>query len=121
MIRHPGQSPLMPGTVSHGDLVITSGVVSPAVLAGDQQPVAAQLTAALDELAATLSRAGCDLADVMKLEAYLADAADFAQWNAAFERAWPDPAVRPARTTLVVGFALPAVRVELQAIAAVPQ
>jgi 2-iminobutanoate/2-iminopropanoate deaminase len=55
-------------------------------------------------------------ARALRVEAFLARAADFARWEEAFAATWP--AFPPARTTLVAGFALPAVLVELQAIAA---
>ena len=56
---------------------------------------------------------------VLRVECWLADRADFAEWNAQFAATFPPP--RPARTTLVVaGFPVPGLLVEVQLTAAVP-
>jgi len=117
VIRVPGQLPAIAGAVSHGGLVVTSGVISPALLGPGPAPgIAAQLDGAVQALSEVLDRAGSDLAHAIRIEAFLARAEDFPRWNEVFAAAWPaDP---PARTTLIAGFALPAVLVELQAIAA---
>ncbi len=117
VIAVPGQVPAFPGAVCHGDLVVTSGVVSPGQLAEPAavEDAATQLRRAVDALRDVLLRAGSSLDRVLRVEAFLADRADTAAWNQAFELAWPDH--RPARSTLVVGFALTGIRVELQAIA----
>ncbi len=113
-LRTPGQSPMLPGAVRAGSLVITSGVVDPDSLGGEV-PFAEQAAAAMRALLGVLADAGAAPEHVVKLEAFLADAADFADWNEVFLGVWPEPG--PARTTLVAGFALPTVRIELQATA----
>lgn len=118
LVRTPGQSPMLAGAVVAGGLVYTSGVIDPAVLAGGEPPFAAQAEAALAALLGVLADAGTDAAHVVKLEAFLADPGDFAAWNAAYLAVWPEPG--PARTTIVVGFAAPAARIEIQAVAALP-
>jgi 2-iminobutanoate/2-iminopropanoate deaminase len=119
MLRIPGQVPAISGAVGQGGIVVTSGVIDQAVLAPGPAPdIHHQLEGALGALADVLRRAGRDLARAMRVEAFLARADDFPVWNAAFEAAWPDPGQRPARTTLVTGFALRGVLVELQAIGA---
>ena len=107
----------MAGAVRHGEIVVTSGIISPDLLGPGPAPgIAAQLDGAVRALDEVLRAAGSDLGHVLRVEAFLARAADFARWDEAFAATWPaDP---PARTTLVAGFALPAVLVELQAIAA---
>jgi 2-iminobutanoate/2-iminopropanoate deaminase len=98
-------------------VVVTSGLICPDLRqAGDTPGIARQIEGALVALADVLDRSGSDLAHVLRLEAFLARAEDFALWNEAFTAAWP--AEKPARTTLVSGFALPSVLIELQAIAA---
>jgi 2-iminobutanoate/2-iminopropanoate deaminase len=116
--RSVGQSPTFPGAVAVGGLVLTSGLVSPAVLAGRLRSQAEQAADVLDVLASTVAAHGCALADVVSLTAYLAPDADPATWNAAFAAAFPtDP---PARTTVTCGFVLPGVTVEISAVAATP-
>jgi enamine deaminase RidA (YjgF/YER057c/UK114 family) len=117
VIAVPGQVGAFPGAVGEGWLVVTSGVVSPGQLAAEpvDEDAATQLARALDALGDVLVRAGSGLDRVLRVEAFLSDAADLPAWNCAFDRAWPTR--RPARSTLVVAFALPGVLAELQAIA----
>ena len=119
MIRVPGQLDMIAGAVSHGGLVVTSGVISPDLLRPGPGPapgIAEQLDGAVRALGDVLRQAGSDLGRAIRVEAFLARPEDFPRWNQAFAAVWPhDP---PARTTLITGFALPAVLVELQAIAA---
>lgn len=116
LVRTPGQSPMLPGAVRAGGLVYTSGVVAPQVLAGEATPFGEQAAAAMRMLLSVLADAGAAPADVVKLEAFLAEGADLAEWNAVFLGVWPEPG--PARTTLVSAFAAPGVLIELQAVAA---
>jgi 2-iminobutanoate/2-iminopropanoate deaminase len=102
-----------------GDLVFVSGIaaIDPATAQPRGQTIEEQATYALDELAAVLARAGTNIRHVLRIECYLGDPADFAGWNAIFGRYFPsDP---PARTTVIAGFALPGLRVEVQATAGV--
>jgi 2-iminobutanoate/2-iminopropanoate deaminase len=117
VIRLAGQLPVIAGAVSNGGLVVTSGVICPALLQPGPPPgIQGQLLGAMQALKDVLERAASDFAHVMRLEAFLARAEDFAAWNEVFARAWPiEP---PARTTLITGFALPSVLFEVQAIAA---
>ncbi|WP_344757315.1 RidA family protein [Gryllotalpicola koreensis] len=112
-----GQSPRFPGATSADGVIATSGIVAPAVLVGEDLAFAQQAQVVLAQLAAVLADAGAGLDDVLRLEAFLADPRDFAAWDRAFCAAWPEAAARPARTTLVAGFAVPGVLVEVQAIA----
>ena len=73
-----------------------------------------QAQRALENLAACLDAAGARLEDVLKVNVYLADLADFAGFNAVYARFFPEP--YPARTT--VGVSLPAgLLVEIEAVA----
>jgi 2-iminobutanoate/2-iminopropanoate deaminase len=118
--RVPGQLPSISGATCHGDLVVTSGVICPDLLRPGLTPATApdvrqQVDGALGALGEVLRTAGSGLRYALRVEAFLARPADFPLWDSAFAAAWPvDP---PARTTLVTGFALPIVLVELQAIA----
>lgn len=123
LLRTPGQSPMLPGAVRAGDLIVTSGIVSPRVMqaigagAAPDLDFRAEADDALNALLAAISAVGGSAPGVVKLEAFLADPADFAAWNQAFLSVWPEPG--PARTTLVSAFAMPGVRIEVQALAAV--
>ena len=110
-------SPYSPVVVS-GDLVYVSGQVAyddhgELVPGGIEE----QTTRALENLAACLQAAGCGLADVLKVNAYLADLSDFAAYNGVYRTFFAEP--YPARTT--VGAALaPGLLVEIDAVARVP-
>ena len=70
---------------------------------------------ALRNLAAVLDAAGLGMDDVVKVNVYLVDMADFAAFNAEYARHFDAP--HPARTTVAVA-ALPlAARVELEIVA----
>ncbi len=73
--------------------------------------IEAQTTATLDNCRAQLASAGCDLADVFKVNIYLADLAHWARFNAVYERAMPEP--RPVRTA-VQAVLLPGFMVEIE-------
>ncbi len=106
--------PYSPGIVS-GDLVYTAGQV-----ANDENgnivsdEIEAQTRRALDNLRAVLKAAGCDLSDVIKVNAYLTDLSSFAVYNDVYREYFSEP--YPARTT--VGAALaPGYLVEIEAVA----
>ena len=115
--RTPGQTPMLPGAVRSGGLVFTSGIVAPEVLAGGSAAFGDQVASAMTALLEVLAAAGAGPQHVVKLEAFLASADDFAEWNTEFLKVWPEPG--PARTTLVAGFAVPRILFEVQAVAAV--
>jgi 2-iminobutanoate/2-iminopropanoate deaminase len=115
VIRGDGQSPAFPGWVRSGPLVATSGLISPGVLQQRVEDFAQQAACALEVLRDTLERAGSGLDRVLRIEAFLADIGHVTAWNDAFAATWPQH--RPARSTLVVGFVLPGVLLELQALA----
>jgi 2-iminobutanoate/2-iminopropanoate deaminase len=120
LIRTPGQSPMLPATVTANGFVFTSGLISPAAFTamtdGGSVPANQQIREAVNVLKATLAEAGADVADVVKLNAYLSSAELFGAWNEVFLSVWPEPG--PARTTLVAAFTSPVVHFELEAIAA---
>lgn len=119
LVRTTGQLPALPGAVVAGGLIFTSGVVSPTVLAGLNSEVAVsqQISEMLAELLRILADAGAGPGDVVRIEAFLASADDFPEWNRQYAEIWPVPG--PARTTLVTGFARSDLLAEVQAVAAV--
>ncbi|HET7094364.1 MAG TPA: RidA family protein, partial [Thermomicrobiales bacterium] len=82
--------------------------------------IATQTRLTLDNLKASLALAGASFADVVKTTVFLTDIADFAEMNKAYRAYFPeDP---PARTTIgVAALANPAMRVEIEMIAAAPK
>jgi 2-iminobutanoate/2-iminopropanoate deaminase len=104
--------------VRSGDHVYTAGQV-----AFDEQGtlvgggVAAQTNQVLANLASCLCAAGCGFEDVVKVNVFLLDLADFEEFNDAYRTAFDEP--YPARTTVQAG--LPGgIRVEIEAVARVP-
>ena len=78
--------------------------------------IAEETDRVIDNLGAVLAAAGATLANVVKTTVYLTNAADSAEFNAAYARHFTSEP--PARTTVVVQ-ALPlGVRLEIEAIAA---
>jgi enamine deaminase RidA (YjgF/YER057c/UK114 family) len=119
-IRTQGQSPMLPGTVTVGDMIFTSGLVAPAAFSaiGTGETVApeVQIADTLQLLATTLDEAGTTLQRVVRLEAFLSSADLTPIWNRHFQELWPVPG--PARITLVARFTSPVIHFEVQAIAA---
>jgi 2-iminobutanoate/2-iminopropanoate deaminase len=107
-------APYSPVVVS-GDLVFTAGQVgfdaAGELVAGG---VAEQTRQAFANLRACLEAAGCDLEQVVKVNAYLADFGDFETYNAVYREQFSEP--YPARTTVQAGLA-PGIYVELEAVA----
>lgn len=85
------------------------------VVPGD---VSAQTEQVLANLSAVLAAAGTNWTHVVKTTVFLRDMADFTAVNAVYARVLGD--ARPARSTVAV-FGLPRdVRVEIEAVAAIP-
>ena len=106
------------------------GPYSPAVRAGDFIFVSGQVPAepgdvahetrqVLNALKRILEGCGASLADVVKCGVFLADGKDFAAMNAVYAEFFGE--AKPARSTVVVGFALPNLKVEIDAIAYKPR
>jgi reactive intermediate/imine deaminase len=72
-----------------------------------------QTARTLENLRAVLEAGGADMADVVKTTVHLSDLAEFAAFNQAYSRFFPDP--KPVRTT--VGSQLSGFRVEIDAVA----
>jgi 2-iminobutanoate/2-iminopropanoate deaminase len=104
--------------VRSGDHVYTAGQVafdrSGVLVPGG---IAEQTRQALGNLAACLRAAGCTLADVVKVNVFLVDLADFDAFNEVYRATFEEP--YPARTTVQAG--LPGgIRVEIEAVARLP-
>lgn len=100
-----------------GSMLYVSGQVAldaggAVVAPGD---VAAQTAVVLRRLSQLLAEVGSTLADVVTTTVFLASLDGFDAYNAAWVEAFGDH--RPARATVQAGLALPALAVEVQAIA----
>ena len=93
-----GQIPLVPGT---GDLV--TGPIEP------------QTEQVLKNLAALLAEAGATWASVVKTTVFLTDMADFAAFNAVYERMLEG--AKPARSTVQVAALPRGAKVEIELVA----
>ena len=110
-------APYSPVVVS-GDLVYTAGQVrfdeSGQLTADD---ITGQTRQVFENLLGCLRAAGCEPADVIKVNAYLVDLSDFQAFNEVYKTIFQEP--YPARTT--VGVSLPGgILVEVEAIARRP-
>jgi len=107
--------------VRAGDFIYVSGQVpvdpvTQQVIAGD---ITAETRRVLENIQAILKGCGAEMSDVVKCGVYLADGKDFAAMNAVYSEFFGN--AKPARTTVVVGFAMANIHVEIDAIAYVPR
>ncbi|HEX8046092.1 RidA family protein [Rhizobium sp.] len=102
----------MSGAVIHGNTVYLAGQV------GEGASVTDQCKSALAEVDRLLAASGSSKSKILQTLIYLADIADFAEMNAAWE-AWVDPANTPARATSEAKLAAPKYRVEFIVTAAI--
>ena len=112
------KAPYSPVVIS-GDHVFTAGQVG-FDETGELVPggIAEQTRRSLENVRNCLRAAGCELADVVKVTAFLADLVEFAAYNDVYRGYFDAP--YPARTTVQAG--LPAgLLVEIEAVARRPQ
>ncbi len=103
------------GAVVHGDTVYLAGQV-----ADDTSLDAEGQTAdILRQIDALLAEAGTDKSRLLSVQIFIADMADFAAMNRAWD-AWFDRANPPARATVQALLAGPGWKVEITGIAALP-
>jgi 2-iminobutanoate/2-iminopropanoate deaminase len=107
--------------VRAGDFIFVSGQVpvDPAtqqLVSGD---IGVETRQVLNNIQHILVGCGATLADVVKCGVYLGDGKDFAAMNAVYAEFFGE--AKPARATVVTGFAVPGIHVEIEAIAYQPQ
>lgn len=113
-IKRIGVGPRMSQAVIHGDRVFLAGQVAETPTP-DVTEQTRQILAAIDGL---LAEAGTDKAKLLTANIWLADIADFAAMNAAWDK-WVSPGNTPARATVESKLAGPEYRVEIQVTAAI--
>jgi 2-iminobutanoate/2-iminopropanoate deaminase len=117
---HPESFAIPAVPLSHatraGGFVFVSGQIATdddgGIYIGD---FAREVTSALDNVAAVLAAAGASLEQIVKIGAFLSNATLFAPFNEIYRARFG--VAPPARTTVVVDFGHPNVRVEIEAIA----
>jgi 2-iminobutanoate/2-iminopropanoate deaminase len=115
-----GAEPLISSAVRWGDLLFLSGRggIDTATLAVVSDDFEEQAGAVLTDIGATLAEAGSGFEHVLRVQCYLADPAHFPAWNHLWAEYFPAP--RPVRTTIVTGFALPGMLIEVEVTAGIP-
>ena len=103
------------GAVIHGATVYLAGQVAE----DSGLDAEAQTADVLRQIDALLAQAGTTKHRLLTVQIFLADMADFAAMNRAWD-AWMDPANKPARMTVEAKLADPAWRVEITGIAVLP-
>lgn len=119
----PAPLPQFSQGVRKGPLLQTAGQVgTDPVTGGFADGVHAQTAQALRNVNAILEAGGATFDDVVMVRVYLANEGDFGEMNSAYDAFVPahtPSAVLPARTTVVTGFAVPQILVEIDALAVV--
>ncbi len=100
--------------VRAGDFIYVSGQVPP-----EPGDIGHETRQVLNNVKRILEACAATMADVVKCTVFLADGKDFAAMNAVYAEFFGD--AKPARSTVVVGFAVPNIKVEIDAIAYKPR
>jgi 2-iminobutanoate/2-iminopropanoate deaminase len=115
-----GREPLISTAVRWGDLLFLSGraPIDTETLEVVSDDFEEQARMVLDDIGTALGDAGSSPENVLHARCYLARAEDFAAWN----RLWAEyfTAPRPARTTVVTGFTVPGMLIEVEVTAGIP-
>jgi len=115
-----GTEPLISSAVRWGDLLFLSGrapidTTSMEIVSTDFTEQAQNV---IEQILASLAEAGSGPEHVLRVQCYLLDAGDFGAWNELWASTFPAP--RPVRTTIVTGFTIPGMLVEVEVTAGIP-
>lgn len=104
-----------------GDFIYVSGQgpIDPATNQFDFGDVRHETRLVLGNVERILAAAGASMSDVVKCGVYIATAEDFAAMNEVYGEVFGD--AKPARTTVVTGFVIPGMKVEIDAVAYKPR
>jgi 2-iminobutanoate/2-iminopropanoate deaminase len=107
--------------VRAGDFIFVSGQVpvDPATGQLRNSDIATETRQVLNNIKAILEGCGASMADVVKCGVFLLEGSEFAAMNAVYAEFFGD--AKPARTTVVAGFAVSGLRVEIDAVAYKPR
>ena len=115
-----GAEPLISSAVRWGDLLFLSGraPIDPRTMEVVSDDFETQARDVLRQIEETLAEVGSGFEHVLRVQCYLLDAKDFATWNRVWAETFPAP--RPVRTTIVTGFTVPGMLVEVEVTAGIP-
>jgi len=115
-----GQEPLISSAVRWGDLLFLSGraPIDTSTMELVSVSFDAQARSVLDQIVTSLAEAGSGTEHVLRVQCYLLRAEDFGDWNALWAEYFPAP--RPVRTTIVTGFTVPGMLIEVEVTAGIP-
>ncbi len=114
------QRPYSSAIAARGDFVFTAGHVGFDPETGEPPAgIRAQAEQCLENLKAVLEAAGASLAQAVKVNVYLTNAADYDVMNEVYKRYFPTD--RPARTTVVVELVRPDLLIEIEIVALLPE
>jgi 2-iminobutanoate/2-iminopropanoate deaminase len=115
-----GTEPLISSAVRWGDLLFLSGraPIDTTTMQVVSDDFTAQARNVLDQIMASLAEAGSGPEHVLRVQCYLSNAGNFALWNTLWAEYFPAP--RPVRTTIVTGFTVPGMLVEVEVTAGIP-
>jgi 2-iminobutanoate/2-iminopropanoate deaminase len=115
-----GRAPLISSAVRWGNLLFLSGrapidVTTMQVVSDDFDEQARDV---LRQIGESLAESGSGFEHVLRVQCYLANAGDFDAWNRVWAETFPAP--RPVRTTIVTGFTVPGMLIEVEVTAGIP-
>ena len=115
-----GAEPLISSAVRWGDLLFLSGraPIDTRTLEVVSDDFEVQARDVLRQIGESLEEAGSGFEHVLRVQCYLLHADDFATWNRVWAETFPLP--RPVRTTIVTGFTVPGMLVEVEVTAGIP-
>ncbi|HEY2935241.1 MAG TPA: RidA family protein [Gaiellaceae bacterium] len=115
-----GTEPLISSAVRWGDLLFLSGraPIDTTTMEAVSTDFTEQARNVLDQIMASLAEAGSGPEHVLRVQCYLLHADDFAAWNTLWAEYFPAP--RPVRTTIVTGFTVPGMLIEVEVTAGIP-
>lgn len=115
-----GSAPLISSAIRWGDLLFLSGraPIDTATMAVVSTDFAEQARHVLDQIMDSLAAAGSGPEYVLRVQCYLLRADDFDAWNELWTEYFPAP--RPVRTTIVTGFTVPGMLIEIEVTAGAP-
>jgi 2-iminobutanoate/2-iminopropanoate deaminase len=115
-----GTEPLISSAVRWGDLLFLSGraPIDTTTMEVVSSDFGEQARDVLRQIGESLGEAGSAWEHVLRVQCYLADARDFEAWNRIWAETFPSP--RPVRTTIVTGFTVPGMLIEVEVTAGIP-
>jgi 2-iminobutanoate/2-iminopropanoate deaminase len=115
-----GSEPLISSAIRWGDLLFLSGraPIDTTTMEVVSSDFGAQARSVMDQILASLAEAGSGAEHVLRVQCYLLHPDNFGEWNAIWAEYFPAP--RPVRTTIVTGFTVPGMLIEVEVTAGIP-